>query len=62
MIKVLKYSAAFLLVLMVGAILYNYHPDIPVDYPEVGHLPMEEIPERSAQDVRQFLAKEAQKD
>ncbi len=27
-----------------------------IEYPKVGHIPMEEIPERSASDVRQFLS------
>jgi pimeloyl-ACP methyl ester carboxylesterase len=27
-----------------------------VIYEDVGHIPMEEIPERSAEDVRKFLA------
>ena len=34
----------------------NTLPDAKlIVYPEVGHIPMEEIPERSAADVRNFL-------
>ncbi|MEM8908072.1 MAG: alpha/beta hydrolase [Bacteroidota bacterium] len=37
----------------------RFKEDLPnaelIIYPEVGHVPMEEIPEQSAQDVRQFL-------
>jgi pimeloyl-ACP methyl ester carboxylesterase len=37
-----------------------FHSRIPgsqlIEYPNVGHLPMEEIPDRSARDAREFLA------
>ena len=39
----------------------KFHQDLPnselVIYPNVGHLPMDEVGEQSAKDVRQFLLK-----
>ena len=39
---------------------YAFHKDIPgsklIVYPATGHIPMEEVPDRSAADVRAFLA------
>lgn len=38
---------------------HNFHRDLPyskiITYPGVGHIPMEEIPEQSAADAREFL-------
>lgn len=38
---------------------YAFHKDIPgsklIIYPETGHIPMEEVPDKSAADVRAFL-------
>ena len=40
---------------------FKFYRDLPIStlrlYPEVGHLPMEELPEASAKDLRQFLLK-----
>ena len=37
----------------------RFHRDLPgsrlIIYPGVGHVPMEEIPERSARDLRAFI-------
>ena len=42
------------------ALAARFHAEVPnsrlVVYDGVGHLPMEEVPERSARDVRDFLA------